>query len=664
MVEVEVEVEVVVIGEEEEEEIMELEMMQDKDLATSVLRLESFKSLRILLVESDDSTRSIIAALLRKTGYRVQSVPDGLKAWETLKGKPQNIDLVLAEVELPSISGFSLLSMITEDELCRNIPVIMMSSYDAVNVVFKCMLRGAADFLVKPVRKNELKNLWQHVWRRHSVNGARHDQQNANPSQQNNEATDESSSAKHSTDFVVCPKETKECSEKGSDAHSSCTKPNMKADETDMQNRQNLSHKTVSLISGIKTPINKKSISVDDLLVENENRVEDKSISSDVAPCIQSNTVFALIPEEKYADARVTSLGKNVAPELRREDANILINTTSINNESMKPFGEAMDLIGAFDNNVHSCTTHFQEVVVYNESNKYFQQDGTGNGSRHIPRLELSLRRSDPSDHDIGEEDERHILKHSNASAFSRYNNRSVQPSLCNEIKESASVSVSCKKQSVQACHSAEVPELGFNSVPFPVRGTKVDSLYLGYGAVWPQLFFTPALQCSNSVTKQNLVLHVGSSDQSDPENHDYKQSNCESSNTAMHSLGRNLESLDESRHVSAATAQSASNSLCNSSSNINSGGCGSVCDGSGNETAVNAVGAITGSGTDIRVFVHDGIRGMDSHCSTQREVALNKFRLKRKDRCFEKKVRYQSRKRLAEQRPRVKGQFVRQIPS
>ncbi|KAG8096456.1 hypothetical protein GUJ93_ZPchr0013g34754 [Zizania palustris] len=43
------------------------------------------------------------------------------------------------------------------------------------------------------------------------------------------------------------------------------------------------------------------------------------------------------------------------------------------------------------------------------------------------------------------------------------------------------------------------------------------------------------------------------------------------------------------------------------------------------------------------------------------RQTALNKFRQKRKARNFGKKVRYQSRKRLAEQRPRVRGQFVRQ---
>jgi len=45
----------------------------------------------------------------------------------------------------------------------------------------------------------------------------------------------------------------------------------------------------------------------------------------------------------------------------------------------------------------------------------------------------------------------------------------------------------------------------------------------------------------------------------------------------------------------------------------------------------------------------------------SQREAALNKFRQKRKERNFGKKVRYQSRKRLAEKRPRVRGQFVRQ---
>jgi FixJ family two-component response regulator len=45
----------------------------------------------------------------------------------------------------------------------------VMSSHDSISVVLKCMLKGSVDFLVKPVRKNELRNLWQHVWRRQNV---------------------------------------------------------------------------------------------------------------------------------------------------------------------------------------------------------------------------------------------------------------------------------------------------------------------------------------------------------------------------------------------------------------------------------------------------------------------------------------------------------------
>jgi len=57
--------------------------------------------------------------------------------------------------------------------VCKDIPVIMMSSNDSMSTVFECLSKGAADFLVKPIRKNELKNLWQHVWRRcHSSSGS------------------------------------------------------------------------------------------------------------------------------------------------------------------------------------------------------------------------------------------------------------------------------------------------------------------------------------------------------------------------------------------------------------------------------------------------------------------------------------------------------------
>ncbi len=46
--------------------------------------------------------------------------------------------------------------------------------------------------------------------------------------------------------------------------------------------------------------------------------------------------------------------------------------------------------------------------------------------------------------------------------------------------------------------------------------------------------------------------------------------------------------------------------------------------------------------------------------CARNRKAAIDRFREKRKARTFNKKVRYESRKRLAESRPRIRGQFVK----
>eukprot|EP00245_Coleochaete_scutata_P016687 TRINITY_DN787_c0_g1_i1.p1 TRINITY_DN787_c0_g1~~TRINITY_DN787_c0_g1_i1.p1 ORF type:complete len:1008 (-),score=244.35 TRINITY_DN787_c0_g1_i1:298-3321(-) len=124
------------------------------------------RQLRVLLVEDDDSTRYVVSALLRNCSYEVTSSSNGSQAWELLEDGANHFDLVLTDVVMPGLSGVGLLAKIMNWDPRKQIPVIMMSSQDSIDVVLKCFQMGASDFLVKPVRKNELKNLWQHVWRR------------------------------------------------------------------------------------------------------------------------------------------------------------------------------------------------------------------------------------------------------------------------------------------------------------------------------------------------------------------------------------------------------------------------------------------------------------------------------------------------------------------
>ncbi|KAH0470272.1 hypothetical protein IEQ34_001830 [Dendrobium chrysotoxum] len=81
------------------------------------------------------------------------------------------IDIVLCEVDLPIAEGLKMLKCIARKKDLRRIPIIMMSSRDEVSVVVRCLRLGAADYLVKPLRTNELLNLWTHSWRRRHMLG-------------------------------------------------------------------------------------------------------------------------------------------------------------------------------------------------------------------------------------------------------------------------------------------------------------------------------------------------------------------------------------------------------------------------------------------------------------------------------------------------------------
>jgi len=53
---------------------------------------------------------------------------------------------------MPEIDGFELLSIMKEDERLNEIPVVIMSVNESKEIVGNCLIMGANDYLVKPVR--------------------------------------------------------------------------------------------------------------------------------------------------------------------------------------------------------------------------------------------------------------------------------------------------------------------------------------------------------------------------------------------------------------------------------------------------------------------------------------------------------------------------------
>lgn len=98
----------------------------------------------------------------------------------------------------------------------------------------------------------------------------------------------------------------------------------------------------------------------------------------------------------------------------------------------------------------------------------------------------------------------------------------------------------------------------------------------------------------------------------------------------------------EELKHDSPSATHSASSSLCNVTDHINSNTYGSICSQTEGNTSSTVVGDKTAASENMNstnVSTNEGYKGPDSLRSRHREAALEKFRLKRKDRCYEKKV-------------------------
>ncbi|KAE9608422.1 hypothetical protein Lal_00030186 [Lupinus albus] len=126
---------------------------------------------RILLCDNDSKSSQEVFTLLLRCSYQVTSVKSARQVIDALNAEGQHIDIILAELDLPMKKGMKMLKYIARDKELRRIPVIMMSAQDEVSTVVKCLRLGAADYLVKPLRTNELLNLWTHMWRRRRMLG-------------------------------------------------------------------------------------------------------------------------------------------------------------------------------------------------------------------------------------------------------------------------------------------------------------------------------------------------------------------------------------------------------------------------------------------------------------------------------------------------------------
>lgn len=108
---------------------------------------------RILLAEDEDAVRKYLTVLLEKSNYKVKAVDNGKKALELIDASVNRLeepfDLLITDIEMPLMDGFSLIDAIKE----RNIflPVIVITGQDDRDTVLNALRRGCHEFIDKPV---------------------------------------------------------------------------------------------------------------------------------------------------------------------------------------------------------------------------------------------------------------------------------------------------------------------------------------------------------------------------------------------------------------------------------------------------------------------------------------------------------------------------------
>ncbi len=104
----------------------------------------------ILVVDDDENNRFMLIQRLRHLGFRQIIEADGGAAALThiRRNAP---DLVLLDVMMPGIDGIHVLQTLREEGRLSDLPVLMVSAHDSIDVAVRCIELGAEDYLPKPV---------------------------------------------------------------------------------------------------------------------------------------------------------------------------------------------------------------------------------------------------------------------------------------------------------------------------------------------------------------------------------------------------------------------------------------------------------------------------------------------------------------------------------
>jgi two-component system, chemotaxis family, sensor kinase CheA len=122
-------------------------LLHSAGVAKSMTVTQAKDNKRLLLVDDSLTTRTLEQSILETAGYEVLVAADGAEAWQLLLER--GADLVVSDVEMPRMDGFSLTEAIRSSKQFRELPVILMTARDSDADKAQGLRVGANAYLFK-----------------------------------------------------------------------------------------------------------------------------------------------------------------------------------------------------------------------------------------------------------------------------------------------------------------------------------------------------------------------------------------------------------------------------------------------------------------------------------------------------------------------------------
>lgn len=110
---------------------------------------------KVLVVDDALFTRKVLREILETEGCEIVEASNGKEAID--KFRSEHPDLVLLDVSMPDMDGLTVLQAIKEID--ENAKVVMVSAMGQSSTVQEAMKFGACDFIVKPFRPSQIREL-------------------------------------------------------------------------------------------------------------------------------------------------------------------------------------------------------------------------------------------------------------------------------------------------------------------------------------------------------------------------------------------------------------------------------------------------------------------------------------------------------------------------